>query len=95
MLLVAGIIIICLERKFIANLYICIDINKEDFNMDIKMTLDELIVMLNKLCICHIVERINNDIIHIKIVKNKNNNIFRLRFVDKGFGFEFTNFLEG
>jgi hypothetical protein len=93
MLLVVGIIIIFLERKFIANLYICIDINKENLNMDIKMTLDEFIVMLNRLQVSHIVERINNDIIHIKIIKD--NNMFRMKFVDKGFGFEFSNFYEG
>lgn len=61
--------------------------------MDIKMTLDEFIVMLNRLQVSHIVERINNDIIHIKIIKD--NNMFRMKFVDKGFGFEFSNFYEG
>ena len=61
--------------------------------MDMKITLNEFAVMLNKLCVSHFVERINDDIIHIKIVKN--DNMFRMKFVDKGFGFEFTNFYEG
>lgn len=61
--------------------------------MDIKMTLNELAILLNRLQVSHIVERINNDIIHIKIIKD--NNMFRMKFVDKGFGFEFSNFYEG
>ena len=61
--------------------------------MEIKITLDEFATMLNRLRVIHIVERINDDIIHIKIIKD--NNMFRMKFVDKGFGFEFTNFYEG
>lgn len=61
--------------------------------MEIKMTLNEFTILLNRLQVSHIVERINNDIIHIKIIKD--NNMFRIKFVDKGFGFEFSNFYEG
>jgi hypothetical protein len=61
--------------------------------MDIKITLDEFIAMLDKLRVSHMVEKINNEIFHIKIIKD--NNMFTMKFVDKGLGFEFANFYEG
>jgi hypothetical protein len=61
--------------------------------MDIKMTLNDFTAMLNKLYVSYIIDRVNNDIIHIELIKG--NDIFRLRFVNEGFDFEFTNFLEG
>lgn len=60
--------------------------------MDIKMTLDEFTTMLNRLYVSYIIDKVNDKIVHIKLIRG--NDIFRLRFVDKGFGFEFTNFLE-
>ena len=66
--------------------------------MIIKMTLSEFIAMLNKLYISYVVDRVNDKIVHIKLIKG--NDIFRLRFVDNGCSydancFEFTNFFEG
>lgn len=61
--------------------------------MDIKMTLNEFTSMLDKLYVSYIVDKVNDEIVHIKLIRG--NDIFRLRFVDKGLGFEFTNFLEG
>ena len=61
--------------------------------MDIKMTLNEFTAMLDKLYVSYIIDKVNDEIVHIKLIKG--NDIFRLRFVDKGCGFEFTNFLEG
>ena len=61
--------------------------------MDITMTLYEFTAMLNKLYVSYVVDEVNDKILHIKLIKG--NDIFRLRFEDNGFGFKFTNFLEG
>ena len=61
--------------------------------MDIKMTLYEFTTILSKLHIAHIIERINNEILHVKVLKP--DSVFIIKFIDKGLGFEFANFYDG
>ena len=65
--------------------------------MELKMRLDEFTTMLDKLCISYIIEKVNDKIVHIKVIKD--NDMFRLRFMDNSFFgdgicFEFTNFFD-
>lgn len=65
--------------------------------MELKMRLDEFTTMLDKLRISYIIDRVNKSIVHIKIIRD--NDMFRLRFVDNSFFgdeicFEFTNFFD-
>lgn len=65
--------------------------------MEIKMRLDEFTAMLDKLRVGYIIDRVNESIVHIKVIRD--NDMFRLRFIDNSFFgdgicFEFTNFFD-
>ena len=55
------------------------------------MSLNSFKQMMHKLNISYIENRINKYILHIVLFRD--NDEFRLRFVDNGEGFEFTNFI--
>ncbi len=61
------------------------------FIVEVKMSLNSFKQMMHKLNISYIENRINKYILHIVLFRD--NDEFRLRFVDSGEGFEFTNFI--
>lgn len=65
--------------------------------MELKIRLDEFTAMLDRLHVSYIVDRVNERIVHIKVIRD--NDTFRLRFIDNSFFgdgicFEFTNFFD-
>ena len=61
--------------------------------MCFKMSKEEFVALLNRLSIAHTVEKVNEDIVHIKMWHN--GKMFRARFVYNNYCYMFTNFLEG
>ena len=62
--------------------------------MELKFTDYDFIALLGRLSVANSVEKVNDNIVHIKFWHNEK--IFRARFVkDDNCDYMFTNFLEG